>query len=701
MPLFPPTVDTLRWDELVRQGRAQLPLVAPDWTDENTSDPGIAMLELLAWLIEAQSYRSGAVTDRDRRQLLALAGFNAAPPRAATCLLGFTTAAPGMVPAGLRLDALRDGELVPLTLRRDVNITGATVSAVATGSASAGSDGYRTGCTDLTRERAAGRLLHPFGLDPGVGDGFLIGLAAGAGLAAGILDLWTVAAAVTGEVAAARLAAEVPEPGPGHHSARTAWDFWDGTAWVELPDGDVSDESAALTRTGRVRLTLPAVPLAPLGDVDAVPIVQQSAAWLRCRISSGALDAAPVLAGIYVDAGEAVAAAPYPGDPANPVADACLLGVANGVPDEAFTLPQPWCDVPPSLWLVAPNDTVTPVTLVADVAHAGPGDQSAVLDPDGVTVRFGDGRHGRLPTPGATVLADGWWTSQTGLGELRPPITVRLTDDAHSRSFLGAAAATTTASVVAPLAAGAPAEDLTQLAARAQGTIWVHDRITAAARRAGAASLDEMPLAGIRRLDVPERAVTALDLERLALATPGVALWRVRVLPEVDPRLPGLLADGCITVVVVPTLPVARPAPSRALLRRVYAQLEGTRTLGTRLFVIGPDYIRVGVSARLALRPGAKGANVSAAAVEALRAFLHPVTGGASGQGWPFGRKVRRTEVLQLLDGLPGVDWAEELVLSHESAAGTCQECGDLALGVTQLVLPGDLRLSVVEGGRP
>ncbi len=173
MPLFPPVTDTLRWDDLVREGRSLLPLVAPDWTDQNASDPGIALLELIAWLVETDSYRSGAVSDRERRLLLALAGFSPSPPRAARCLVQVTVAAPGPVaaplsarlPAGHEFEGERDGDVVPFTLVDDVVVTGATIGAVAW-TAAGGAPHDRTACADLTRARAAGRAIEPFGPDP-------------------------------------------------------------------------------------------------------------------------------------------------------------------------------------------------------------------------------------------------------------------------------------------------------------------------------------------------------------------------------------------------------------------------------------------------------------------------------------------------------------------------------------------------------
>lgn len=45
-----------RYADLVQLGRSRLPGFAPDWTDHNAHDPGITLMELLAWVAEAQLY---------------------------------------------------------------------------------------------------------------------------------------------------------------------------------------------------------------------------------------------------------------------------------------------------------------------------------------------------------------------------------------------------------------------------------------------------------------------------------------------------------------------------------------------------------------------------------------------------------------------------------------------------------------------
>ena len=75
MPLPLPNLDTRRWADLVEEGQALIPQHAPEWTDHNAHDPGITLMELLAWLVEQDIFRLNQIPRRHVRKFLALAGY--------------------------------------------------------------------------------------------------------------------------------------------------------------------------------------------------------------------------------------------------------------------------------------------------------------------------------------------------------------------------------------------------------------------------------------------------------------------------------------------------------------------------------------------------------------------------------------------------------------------------------------------------
>ena len=63
MPIPVPNLDNRTYADLVAEGRTLIPTLCPEWTDHNPSDPGITLMELLAWLTEMTLYRVNRVPE--------------------------------------------------------------------------------------------------------------------------------------------------------------------------------------------------------------------------------------------------------------------------------------------------------------------------------------------------------------------------------------------------------------------------------------------------------------------------------------------------------------------------------------------------------------------------------------------------------------------------------------------------------------
>jgi len=74
MPLPTPNLDDRNYDQLTAEGLALIPRNFPQWTDYNPSDPGITLLELFAFVVEAAIYEINRVPDRSLLAFAALAG---------------------------------------------------------------------------------------------------------------------------------------------------------------------------------------------------------------------------------------------------------------------------------------------------------------------------------------------------------------------------------------------------------------------------------------------------------------------------------------------------------------------------------------------------------------------------------------------------------------------------------------------------
>jgi hypothetical protein len=62
-----PNLDDRTFADLVEEARAAVPGLASDWTDHNPSDPGMALVELFAWVTEILVYRTNRIPAAHRR----------------------------------------------------------------------------------------------------------------------------------------------------------------------------------------------------------------------------------------------------------------------------------------------------------------------------------------------------------------------------------------------------------------------------------------------------------------------------------------------------------------------------------------------------------------------------------------------------------------------------------------------------------
>jgi Baseplate J-like protein len=74
MPLPIPALDDRTFDQLVEEAKILIPKHFPAWTDHNFSDPGIAFMELFAFLIENAIYQINRVPDRSLEHFASLLG---------------------------------------------------------------------------------------------------------------------------------------------------------------------------------------------------------------------------------------------------------------------------------------------------------------------------------------------------------------------------------------------------------------------------------------------------------------------------------------------------------------------------------------------------------------------------------------------------------------------------------------------------
>jgi hypothetical protein len=757
MPIPLANLDDRRWADLAEEGRAQITRYAPGWTDHNLHDPGITLIDLYAWLAESMAYRLNRVSARQKRKFVELLGFPPRGPVPASVFLSFSPPSatpPFTLPAGAEFEGTgAAGEAIPFRTVRDLVVSDSVLSAIqvddGSGSLTDRTADYAAGSPvrPFGVAPVPGAALH-LGFDP---------LETGVPVSIGIRltgpgNDETERRRILNEAAAQAAAClpprtrfrcapdapALPPPLPPHHSARLVWEALTGAGWEALA---CSDDTRSLTLDGFVELALPAtIVQSPQGEV-AQPLF-----YVRCRMEDGAYDAVPEIAGIAVNAVEAGQSVPATqtfviergvvpsgttpvlgdathftfalnsrgaiaaldfGGTSGPLAtawgyfpptvsaegslvvDLRLAGTGTGMPDQVFELPG------------APVAAAEVWTLTgtrwerwiprADFDPSARTDFDYVLDAATGLLRFGSGERGRVPEAGASILVSCARTAAAA-GNLPAGAIGRPRQSPVNDVLLAGVPA---AKVVnrRPAAGGSDAEALEHAEGRAVETLHAHERLLELAEASRSETLDQIDGAEVRALTAPRRAVNLIDLERIALSVPGTRVARARAWASLDPGYPCLEAPGVLALIVVPEAPSAHPAPSRGLLDAVWRYVDRRRMLTSVVRVAGPEYVEVSVAASVHLLAGASAAKVSARVLAALNAFLDPLTGGPSGLGWPFGRSVFRTEILQLIDGVPGVDHVVNLSITADSGPS---QCGDIALCPMALAAPGQHRIEVL-----
>lgn len=610
MTLPTPDLDDRRFQDIVDEAKTLIPRYCPEWTNHNLSDPGVALIELFAWMTEMTLYRLNQVPDRFYVKFLELVGIELFPPVAAATELTFWLSAvdvePVLIGAGTEVSTSQSGagDAVVFMTDADLRIAQPEMTAFLTGSAGGR---YADQWEDLHYDRATVRC---FSASPKAGDAFYLGFAES--LAGNVL----------------RLEVDAPIQGLGIDPQRPPlrWEVWSGTAWVHARVHE--DSTGGLNRAGVIVLLLPLVH-APL------TLGERRGWWLRGRLVDPIDDEPTYEKSPQIQSVEVVSLGGTVDAHHGQLGGSEILGRSDGQPGQVFRIRNP--PVLPrrpgeEVRVVEPTGAHTWVE-VDDFAASAPDDRHVVWNGRSGEVRFGpvirypDGtvrQHGAVPPKGATVEVTGYRHGGGARGNVGPgTLTVLRT------------------------------------------TIPYIDRVEnlrAATGGVDGETVDNARLRGPGRLRTGNRAVTAADFELLTLeAAPAAA--RARCLPPSEP-------GGPVRLLVVPR--VHRPAEetelddfvlSDELVSQIADYLDRRRTLGTSVEIGTPYYQGVTVAARLRGVPGRPADLVRQRALNALYSYINPMVGGATGTGWAFDTDLTAGSLFQLLAAIDGVDRVDDVLL--------------------------------------
>ena len=656
MALIGPVLDDRSFEQLKDELVKRIPVYTPAWTDHNETDPGIALLELFAYLGESLLYRFNQIPDATRVAFLRLLGAQPRPAQSARAMLAAATEQPQGVQVLRGVEA--PAGAVPFETEDEVYVWPVELLGVVRTEApppEGGEDARRT--ERLRRLHAAAaqdvdddaprtyyevRVLPE---DPAARDAEPVDVSSTVDQ-----SLWVAVLAKNGTDPSAMrgrtlfvgvvLDDRVPEPfalteapgsGPEWASssltadpAAVVWEIWSPEAGTPLTAlSPVRDSTRGMTTTGVVALPLPAdFPTQQRGQVppgdrtsppplDDAGLAARVIAWLRVRrppTSSDAIHRVRWVGANAVTVVQARTAVPE------------LLGTGDASPGQRY----PFAHRP-----------VVAGTVHLEVEEVGGWTRWQEVDTFATSGR--DDRHFRVDVAAGQV--------EFGERSRAPQLGQRIR--VLSYRYGGGAAGNVPVGAIGKLT-GVPAVKVRNVLPAVGG--------------ADAASLDEALDAIPGRVNRRDRAVVADDFRSLAAEVAGVA--RAEALPLLHPDTPSQPAAGVVSVLVFPAEDLRNPSaplPDLSLLRRVAAHLDARRLVTAELYVIPPTYRRVAVSVGVQVREGYQVDAVRRWVEQILRQYLAPLPPhGPSGSGWPLGRAVRRAELEAVCAQVEGVEYVED-----------------------------------------
>jgi predicted phage baseplate assembly protein len=607
-------LDDRDFDQLVDEARRRISQYAPEWTDLNDSDPGMALVKLFAYMTDLLIYRINQVPDRTYVKLLSLLGLQPAAARPALADVTFTAepGGPVRVARGWPLEAQSASGGDPFTFETEADLaaTGLPLAQVLVGPAGA----QPTLVTALNVPED--EPIPVLGVDPIAGNALYLGFGPadattphpfGSELR---LRFWLPEPDRERVVAPLRTAPAVPPAG-------LVWEFLPGVGEPWRAVSLIQDETVGFTREGYVLLEPPpAIAASPLpGSPDAC-------LWLRCRMTSGAypVGSPPSIDFVRPNTVPAVSLTTVVRELLAPAGGGDA--VSTGEADQVFRLRQ-LPVAPGSLELVVEidGDPASPMhwTAVDDLLASGPDAEDYELVPVSGDVRFGDGQHGRIPPAGARVVAaryryGGGAGANVAAGAIAGPTPPRVSELTNPRPAFG----------------GADEQSIADLKQQAP-----------------------------RQMRHRGRAVTESDYAELAREVTGVAA--AAAIPFAHPQFPKLRVPGAITVVILPEgdlLPDGSPPRLVAgLIDAVGRYLEARRTVGTELWIAEPSYIELSVQALVDAEPARSMDKVARDVELALQRVFDPRQAA-------FGRDQALTAIYSVILGVEGVRGVRTLVVT-------------------------------------
>ncbi|HMF54724.1 MAG TPA: putative baseplate assembly protein [Pyrinomonadaceae bacterium] len=675
-----PELATATRSAVARELRARIKFFTPEWTNQRSSDAGVALIRLFSEQAEPVLTRLNRFPEKAFIEFLNIAGVQTLPATPAKTVLEFSVSdsAPQsvLVSRGFQIGAqpaVGSGDMVIFETERDLYAAPAKIE-----------EAYSQQGSLFLEVDTAGKdpnaSFTPFGKRGGPGRALLIGLS-GEVVPAPMLSLGIGVAAPPGTPPpnpAGGIAPLPVEPAP-----MLQWEILDGASYQPLEV--VLDETGGLVRSGVVELRMPRqwrIGLRPEGLTGDKPL-----RWMRLRIIFGQYKEGPTLSFIKLNMVSAIAARTIRNEVLEPVANSrgklwrlsqtpilpqsLILQVDEGSVDEGgFDLDSD---------LREPDQSLTPESAgsekivdeqsstkarvwkeVEDLEEYGPEARVYVINYESGELAFGDGVHGAAIPPGfRNVRAASYRVGGGAAGAVQAEaVNTQIT----SVPFING--------VKNPQPASGGTDTESQ-----QSTL----------RR------------GPQEIRARGRAVAVADYELIAMRATGAQVARAHAVAGLHPSFPGRPIPGVVGVFVVPPdRNEGQPTPDEGTLRAVAEYLSNNfAPAGVEVVAAAPRYHKIRAEVGIVVNPSADEGDTVRSVLKTLDAYFHPLTGGDDETGWPFGGTIRNAALVRRLLKVAGVNAVSRLnlVLDGNRVRG----CTDVPIDPHTLLWPEEHQVIVVD----
>ena len=473
MSLPIPDLDNKNFSQIIEEVKACLPTLAPGWTDYNLSDPGITILELLAWLTDIEIYRLNRITEKHILKFLKLLNSLPEPVKPATTWITFSLPEDYTniihIPQGTKLIAIDKDISLHFETIEDIYVHPIKIKKIILRN--------ERGITEYD-ENSIPQYFFAFGEEAKKGSCFYIGFDKP------LKDKFSLTFILYEDdlPPVGKHGKESPKIIP---SAEIEWSYWDGKGWKNLEL--IKDKTLHLFQNGSIIFK----------GINGMqkrrfPLqAKEEFFFIRCKLKKDGYEIVPRIKKILINTTKAIQIKRIINEE---------LGKSNGLPNQTFSLKEfpvvssDYFKIELKIKYLKNGTETTEVWEEVDTLSACTHkDKVFKIDRKKGLIIFGDGINGKIPPANSTIFCS-YAVSKGKRGNIPEGYRWRILDDIKNKNKL----------FIENYFPGSEGSD--------------------------PETIEEAFLRFKRDLLTPYQAVTAGDYEFLALNTPGLRVARAKAI---------------------------------------------------------------------------------------------------------------------------------------------------------------------------